>query len=106
MAKGLILVESRPSSPERDREYNTWYDEIHLPELVALDGIVSARRLRPVSGDGPYVALYEVEGDDLQAIVDNMVANAGQLHMSDALQMDPPPVMRLLEVTTQYNGSR
>jgi hypothetical protein len=31
-----------------------------------------------------------------------MRANARQLHMSDALQLDPPPVMRLLEVTTEY----
>ena len=69
---------------------------------MALDGIVSARRLRPVNGDGPYVALYELEGDNLQAILDNMSANAGQLHMSDALQLDPPPVPRLLEVTTEH----
>lgn len=104
MAKGIILVESRPSSPDRDQEYNAWYDEVHLGELVALDGFVSARRLRPVDGDGPYVALYEVEGDNLQAILDNMVASAGRLHLSDALQLDPPPIMRLLEVTTEYGG--
>ena len=104
MAKGIILVESRPSSPDRDQEYNTWYDEVHLGELVALYGFVSARRLRPVDGDGPYVAIYEVEGDNLQAVLDNMIANAGQLHMSDALQFDPPPIMRLLEVTTEHGG--
>ena len=104
MAKGIILVESRPSSPDRDQEYNTWYDEVHIPELVALDGFVSARRLRPVEGDGPYVAIYEVEADNLQAVLDNMIASAGRLHMSDALQLDPPPIMRLLEVTTEYSG--
>ena len=54
MAKGIILVETFPSSPEREQEYNTWYDEVHLPELVALDGFVSARRLRPVDADGLY----------------------------------------------------
>ncbi len=102
MARGIIYVESRPSSPDRDQEYNTWYDEVHLGELVALDGIVSARRLRPVDGDGPYVALYEIEADDLQSVLQNMRANAGKLHMSDALQLDPAPAMRLLEVTTDY----
>ena len=102
MAKGIMYVESRPSSPDREQEYNTWYDEVHLGELVALDGFVSARRLRPVDGDGPYVAIYEIEGDNLQAILDNMVANARQLHMSDALQLDPPPIVRLLQVTTEY----
>ena len=102
MAKGILLIESRPSSPDRDQDYNTWYDEVHLRELVALDGFVSARRLRPVDGDGPYVALYEIEGDNLQAILDNMVASARQLHMSDALQLDPPPIVRLLQLTTEY----
>ena len=102
MAKGIIYVETRPSSPDREQEYNTWYDEVHLPELVALDGIVSARRLRPVDGEGPYVALYEIEGDNLQAVLDNMVANGGRLQMSDALSLDPRPIPRLLEVTTDY----
>ncbi|WP_204079700.1 DUF4286 family protein [Mycobacterium riyadhense] len=103
MAKGIIHVESRPSSPDRDQEYNTWYDEVHIPELVALDGFVSARRLRPVDGDGSYVALYEIEADDLQTVLQNMLDNARNLHMSDALQFDPPPVMRLLEVTSEYH---
>ncbi|OBJ55141.1 DUF4286 family protein [Mycobacterium sp. 1423905.2] len=103
MAKGIIYVETFPSSPDRDEEYNAWYNDVHLKELVALDGIVSARRLRPVDGEGPYVALYEIEADDLQSVLQNMLDNAGQLHMSDALQFDPPPVMRLLEVTTEYH---
>ena len=101
MAKGIILVESYPSSPEREQEYNTWYDEVHLGELMALDGFVSARRLRPVDGNGPYVAIYEIEGDDLQAILNGMFSNAGRLHMSDALQLDPKPIPRLLETTTE-----
>ena len=104
MAKGIIYVESRPTTPDRDQEYNAWYDEIHLKELVALDGFVSARRLRPVNGEGPYVAIYEIEGDDLQAILDGMISNAGLLHMSDALQLDPPPIPRLLETTTEYGS--
>lgn len=104
MAKGIILVESRPSSPEREQEYNAWYDDVHLGELLALDGFVSARRLRPVDGDGPYIAIYEIEGDNLQAILDNMIANGRQLHISDALQLDPAPIPRLLETTIECTG--
>ena len=104
MAKGIILVESRPSAPERDQEYNTWYDEVHLPQLVALPGFVSARRFRPVDGDAPYVAIYEIEGDDLQGVLDNMIANAGRLTMSDALQLDPAPIPRLLATTIERVG--
>ena len=100
MAKGIILVETFPSSPEREQEYNIWYDEVHLPELVALDGIVSARRLRPVNGEGPYIALYEIEGDDLAAVLQGM--SGAKLTMSSALQLDPPPIPRLLQVLTEY----
>lgn len=100
MAKGIIYVETYPSSPDREQEYNAWYDEVHLAELVALDGIVSARRLRPVDGEGPYVALYEIEGDDLEAILRGM--GGAKLTMSSALQLDPPPIPRLLQVTTEY----
>ena len=103
MPRGIFHVESRPVSADREAEYNTWYDEVHLPELLALDGFVAARRLRPVTDDGPYVALYEIEGDDLQAVVDEMIgaAREGRFDMSDAMQMDPPPHFRLLEVTTE-----
>ncbi len=105
MAKGIMYVESRPSSPEREQEYNTWYDEVHIPQLLTLDGIVGARRLRPVDGQGPYVAIYELEGDDLPAILDNMMASSGRLHMSDALQLDPAPIPRLLETTAEFGPS-
>lgn len=104
MARGIIYVETYPSSPDREQEYNTWYDEVHLPELVALDGIVAARRLRPVNGAGPYVALYEIEGEDLPAVLKGM--SAAKLTMSSALQLDPPPIPRLLEVITDCDSQR
>ena len=105
MAKGIMYVESLPqlagsragvqhlvrrSSPTRTCWLST--------------GSSGARRLRPVDEAGPVVAIYELEGDDLQAILDNMIANAGQLHMSDALQLDPAPIPRLLETTTECVG--
>jgi hypothetical protein len=107
MAKGIFIVESRPSSPDREAEYNDWYDQIHLPEVVALPGFVSGRRLAPVDGDGPYVALYELDAEDLKAAVAglNEAIRSGRMNMSDAFQMSPPPVMRLLATTTEYSPS-
>ncbi|MFI7194233.1 hypothetical protein [Nocardia nova] len=102
MARGILYVETRPSAPQRTAEYHSWYDETHLREVVAMDGFVSGRRLEPVADDGPFVALYEIEADDLQAVVDRLLAAAvgGALHMSDALCMDPAPVVRLLRTIT------
>lgn len=101
--KGILYVESRPASPDRDAEYNRWYDEVHLGEVVALDGIVSARRFSPVTDDGPYVAVYELEADDLNSVVKGIMeaATSGGLNMSDALGMDPPPTLRLLRLTAE-----
>ncbi|MDV8070648.1 DUF4286 family protein [Rhodococcus sp. IEGM 1366] len=105
MAKGIYYVESRPVSPEMAAEYNTWYNEVHLPEIVAIDGFRSARRLAPVDGVGPYVALYEMEGDDLEEVLARMlsVANDGGFVMSETLQLDPPPRIRLLEVIAEHD---
>lgn len=108
MPKGILYVESRPSSPERLDEYHRWYDETHLREVVGLDGFVSARRFTPVGGDGSFVAIYEIEADDLEAAFASLgeAAMRGDLQMSDAMQMDPPPVLRLLELTTSYEPAR
>jgi hypothetical protein len=99
-----MIVESYPSSPERLDEYHRWYDEQHLREVVAIDGFVSARRFTPVDGEGPFVAIYEIDAPDLQttfaALAD--AAMRGDVFMSDALQMDPPPSFRLLELKTAY----
>jgi hypothetical protein len=104
MRKAILYVESRPSSPERLAEYNTWYDETHLREVVALNGFVSARRFAPVDDDGPFVAIYEIEAEDLHSVVAALseAAMRGDLQMSDAMQMEPPPTIRLLELTAAY----
>ena len=35
----------------KDDEFNEWYDNVHLPEVLALPGVISAQRydLRPLA---------------------------------------------------------
>ena len=53
--------------------FNGWYDEEHLPTLLAVPGIDAVRRFRAVGGDLPeagrhrFLALYEFESSDLLA---------------------------------------
>ena len=62
MAKGLMIVESRPSSREEVDAFHDWYDHVHVPELLQVDGFASARRL--ASSDGvSFIAIYEIDGD-------------------------------------------
>jgi hypothetical protein len=70
--KQLLLVFSSPTEGDDDA-YNKFFNEVHLPEMVATPGIVTARRFRVEPPEaaaglpGQYVAIYEIEGD-LEAI--------------------------------------
>jgi hypothetical protein len=102
--KGLMLVQSVPSDPAREDEYNAWYAGKHIPEVLEIPGIVSARRYKLVGRKGQpasYLALYELEADDVRAPLRELGARAssGVIEMSDVLQQDPPPTITLYELT-------
>jgi hypothetical protein len=108
VAIGILLVESLPASPDRADEYHAWYDEVHLRQILGVDGFRSARRFAPVDGAGPFVAIYEIEADDLEAAVEQFRAASrrGDIEPSDALQRDPPPKVRLLAEITRRHADR
>jgi hypothetical protein len=87
MTKGVLAVQTVPAAG-RDDDYNEWYNEVHLMEILKIAGFTSARRFRKVHGEGmPYLAIYEVEADDLEAAEASIgkAAGAGELFISDAL---------------------
>jgi hypothetical protein len=106
MPKAIMFVQSRPSSPERDDEYNDWYTNTHLPEVLDVPGITSARRFKassvapPPDGAPEYCAVYELEVDDLSSVMAELGARAGdgRMHMSDAMEMDPVPSFVIYEL--------
>ena len=61
MPKSLLFVESRPASPDHVDEYHRWHDQVHVPEMLAVDGFVSARRWH-TDGES-FVTLYEIDTD-------------------------------------------
>jgi hypothetical protein len=114
MARGILLVLSGPASAEVDAEYNHWYENVHIPELLAIAGFVSARRFRVpeaqlatqggaegVRAKFPhrYVAVYEVEAPDLAKPVEALGAARPNLRMSDALDMDTLTAVLLEEIS-------
>lgn len=95
----LQFVYSNPR-PGREDEFNDWYENVHIPDILAVPGVVSARRykLRETeithqSGmplpDHTYVCVYEVEGEpnDAMRIVRERVGD-GTIFMSDALAVE------------------
>lgn len=106
MPTGILYVESRPTSAAEAAAYHDWYDNTHLAEMCTLDGVVSARRLvADGDGDDPgYIALYEIEADDLEAVRAALGAASRDGRMSPpvGLRTDPPPVVRLLRDIASY----
>jgi hypothetical protein len=73
----------------RESEYNDWYTQQHLPDVLKAPGFVSARRMR-LLGDGgqwQYLALYEMETENPDATLVELRNRAGGplMPMSDAL---------------------
>ena len=90
MPKGIIYVETMPASPDREAEYHKWYNDTHLEQILSVDGIVSARRFAPTSGEGPFIAIYELDCDDLDAAAKRM--SEVNLTGLDNIAMDPKPI--------------
>jgi hypothetical protein len=75
-------------------EYNRWYDERHVPDVLSVPGFVSAQRFRAnaVRGAPPrgYVTIYEIETGDIEAVFADLSARSRTTRMpiSDALAPD------------------
>ena len=96
MPKGKMLVYSNPASPEREAEFNEWYDTVHVPDVLKIKGITGAMRTRvadsPASDTpGKYLAIYDVEADDFNDILNGLgqAFADGSLPMNDCLVAGP-----------------
>ena len=106
MPRGTLIALTKPTSPECEDEYNEWYDQVHLGEVAAVAGVVSAKRYKIAapsalnqSADSPfanpYLAVYELDAPDLESLAREIDASAtdGRFQMSDALHPNPTVVL-------------
>ena len=100
MTESLLFVESQPASPDLVDEYHRWHDDVHVPEMLTIDGFVSARRWQT---DGPtFVTLYEIDTDVNTARTNLKAAFAeGRMTTPVAVETQPPPVMRYLSLVNE-----
>lgn len=91
MPRYKMIVMSNPVEG-REAEYNDWYQNVHLDEVVKLKGFTSARRFRLARSltereTWPYAAIYEIETDDIDAVLQRLrdAAASGRLKMSESL---------------------
>lgn len=101
-----MIAYTNPSQPGREDEYNEWYNNTHVPQILALPGFVNATRFKladkqtvPGKRSRRYVAVYELESDDIDATVASLISavSDGTVEISEALEMDPLPDMTVFE---------
>ena len=86
----LYMVKSNPVAG-KEAEFNRWYSEVHLPEVLQIEGFQSAQRLfltplqmQPQSHS--YLAIYTIDSNNIDGTLENL-RNATWMHLSDAIDM-------------------
>jgi hypothetical protein len=102
--KGIIYLETVPVSPDREAEYHQWYNETHLEEICSVEGITGARRFAPTDGNGPFIAIYELDCDELDAVVGRLreLGASGKMSSLKLLNMETPPIPKVYREIGSY----
>ncbi len=83
MAKAIVLVFTNCADPARDKEFNEWYDNTHVPDVLETLGFVGCTRYElvgdPGPGQGKFLAIYEVESDDLPSTMAGLQQRVAEL---------------------------
>ncbi len=92
MPTHTMLVFSNPAVGRED-EFNRWYDQQHIPDILNVPGFVAAQRFRlsnpqprPEQQKYAYAVVYDIETDDLDGTLSALASAAKGMTMTDAMQ--------------------
>jgi hypothetical protein len=76
-AKGMLAVLMNCAEPAREQAFNTWYNEVHVPDVIATGWVTSGLRYRNLSPElqpeeARYLALYETDRWDMEDMLDDI----------------------------------
>lgn len=79
--KLIVLSNAKPGCED---EYNDWYTDVHLADMLQVPGIVGAQSFRRILNQhdpGPYrwayMALFECENDNVKQVVERLRGRSG-----------------------------
>jgi hypothetical protein len=112
MAQYVMVVLSEPKDG-RDDEYNDWYTNRHLREVLQVPGFVAAQRFKVAgspTGKSPpqgYMALYTVEAESWQAAAELLgkTVGSGAIYMSDAINLPTVQSFYVEPITEQLQSA-
>ncbi|MFC1913497.1 hypothetical protein ACFLX7_04850, partial [Chloroflexota bacterium] len=94
MARWIRTVETNCRDKTREAEFNDWYNNVHLPDMLKCPVVVTTRRYErrdPKEDEAKYFAIYEIETD---AIEDGLATFNDHVHslrekgrMSDLVEL-------------------
>lgn len=108
MTRPLFVAFTNSISPERDAEFNQWYNEVHAKDLLSLPTMRSMVRYRALqqitpAGQPPhhqYMAIYDL--DDPQAAYDALVDRRSMFTKTDTIA--DPQLISYVPFFTKSNG--
>jgi len=99
MARYVYAIFSNAVSGKED-EYNRWYSEEHLDDVLRVPGFIAAQRFRLALQDAAapaqYLAIYELDTDDPHKSLAELEACAGTGAMPISPALDAATVKALL----------
>ena len=96
---------------DRDAEFNTWYDEHHVPDAMTLPGWKTAQRFKAgphyMGRDAPgkYMALYDIEAESLEKALEVASEGTARFHVSDAVDIASAHAVPLTPISPVYHSS-
>lgn len=100
MAQNDLMLVFTNAAEGRDDEFHKWYDETHIPDVLAVPGVVSAQRYQvaqvetPEVEDAPtvappahgYLVVYELDRDGNEVMADFATRlGSGEMELSDVM---------------------
>lgn len=110
MPRAVMIVMTNPIEDSRDEEFNDWYTKTHVPDVLKVPGFVAATRYRlsdaQLGGAAPegthrYLAVYEVDADDLAATNAALIeaATKGNMEISETLDAKSASTLLFEQIT-------
>ena len=111
MTRYNLVVLSNPVAGQED-EYNRWYSEQHLQDVLAIPGVIAAQRFRIADESAGaahrYLALYELETDQLAQVLGELGKRAGTpaMPISAALDVTGVSMTPFVAITRRLEAAR
>ena len=103
MANYQLIALSSPVAG-REQEFDSWYDQRHIPDVLDVPGFVSAQRYRLEAPMGESrwssMVIYEVQTDDPNKTLEEIQRRIGTPKMELGAALDVPSITVFFAMAT------